>query len=246
MDLHGDTAPPVASASWRPMVDSRLMATTTTRVTPKLTCACGAAIDISDRRVGDSVRCPGCQALRVVIRSRVTGDVPPAARTGGLTVEERNEVAQALKRIKVRRAGEARGQVELYPSWAVFIAGVQFYLSAILAGQNLATLGEPRRGRQLQVLGVVAYLVTGGALLAAYVKLNLPPPVLYGLLAGIPLVFATWFTALQHGPATVAREHGARSASLALPLLVGTILAIAQAFTVYFLLRAVYGPHMGI
>lgn len=217
-----------------------------TTVTPKLACACGAAIDLSGRRVGDSVRCPGCQALRVVIRSRITGEVPPAARTGGLNAEERNEVAQALKRIKVRRAGEARGHVELYPSWAVFVAGVQFYLSAILAGQNLATLGEPRRGRQLQVIGVVAYLVTGAALLAAYLKLNLPPPVLYGLLAGIPLVFATWFTAAQHGPSTIAREHGARSASLALPLLVGTILAIAQAFTVYFLLRAVYGPHMGI
>lgn len=222
------------------------MAAPTTTAAPKLACACGASIDISDRRVGDSVRCPGCQALRVVIRSRVTGEVPPAARTGGLSADERNEVAQALKRIKVRRAGEARGHVELYPSWAVFVAGVQFYLSAILAGQNLATLGEPRRGRQLQVIGVVAYLVTGAALLAAYVKLSLPPPLLYGLLAGVPLVFATWFTAAQHGPATIAREHGARNAPLALPLVVGTILAIAQAFTVYFLLRAVYGPHMGI
>ena len=221
------------------------MAAPTTTVSPKLTCSCGAVIDISDRRVGDSVRCSACQALRVVIRSRVTGDVPPAARTGGLTTDERDEVARALKRIKVRRAGQARGQVELYPSWAVFVAGVQFYLAALLAGQNLATLGEPRRGRQLQVLGVVAYLVCGGALLLAYMKLSLPPPVLYGLLAGVPLVFATWLTALQHGPSSVAREHGARNASLALPLLVGTILGIAQAFAVYFLLRAVHGQHWG-
>lgn len=227
------------------MVDSAPMATPTTTVTPRLACDCGAAIEIPGLRVGDSARCPSCKALRVVIRSRVTGDVPPAARTGGLTAEERQEVAQALKRIKVRRAGEARGHVELYPSWAVFVAGVQFYLSAILAGQNLIALGEPGRGRRLQVVGVLAYLVTGAALLLAYVKLSMPQAVLYGLLAGVPLVFAIWFTAAQHGPATVAREHGAKNASLALPLLVGTILAIAQAFTVYFLLRAVYGPHMG-
>ena len=31
-----------------------------------------------------------------------------------------------------------------------------------------------------------------------------------------------------------------------LPLFVGVILAIAQAFTVYFLLRAIYGPHMAM
>ncbi|MCO5165478.1 MAG: hypothetical protein M9894_03800 [Planctomycetes bacterium] len=220
------------------------MATTT--VSPSMACPCGATIDLTDRRVGDSVRCGGCQRLSVVLRSRVKGDVPPAARTGGLTADERQEVAQALKRIKVRRAGAARGQVELYPSWAVFVAGVQFYLAAILAGQNLQALGEPQRGRRLQVMGVVAYLLSGGALLFAYLRLQLPPPVLYGLLAGVPLLFAIWFTAAQHGPATVAREHGARSAGLALPLLVGIILAVAQAFTVYFLMRAVYGPHMGM
>ncbi|MCW8138241.1 MAG: hypothetical protein KIT58_04980 [Planctomycetota bacterium] len=222
------------------------MATTTAAASPSMTCACGATVDLTGRRVGDSVRCGGCQRLRVVLRSQVKGEVPPAARTGGLSADERHEVAQALKRIKVRRAGAARGQVELYPSWAVFVAGVQFYLSAILAGQNLAALGEPQRGRRLQVIGVVCYLLSGAALLFAYLRLSPPQPVLYGLLAGVPLLFAIWFTAAQHAPATVAREHGARSAGLALPALVGIILAIAQAFTVYFLMRAVYGPHMGM
>lgn len=215
-----------------------------TSVTPQLSCACGAKIEIQGSRVGDSVPCPSCKALRVVLRSRVLGDVPPAAQTGGLTANERHEVAQALKRIKVRRAGAARGHVELYPSWAVFVAGVQFYMAALLAGQNLALLGETRRGKQVKVMGVVAYLVTGGALLFAFLKLQLPQPLLLGILALVPLLFASWFTALQHGPATVAREHGAKNANLALPLLVGIILAVAQAFAVYFLMRAVYGPNM--
>lgn len=215
-----------------------------TSVTPQLSCKCGAKIEIQGVRVGDSVPCPGCKALQVVLRSRVVGDVPPAAQTGGLTVAERQEVAQALKRIKVRRAGAARGHVELYPSWAVFVAGVQFYMAALLAGQNLALLGETRRGKQVKVIGVVAYLAMGAGLLFAFLKLHVPQPVLLGVMAGVPLLFACWFTAMQHGPASVAREHGAKNASLALPLMVGIILSVAQAFAVYFLMRAVLGPNM--
>lgn len=215
-------------------------------VSPKLACACGASIEIPGLRVGDSVKCTACQQVRVVIRSRVTGEVPPAAQTGGLGAEERDEVARALKRIKLRRVGAASGHVELYPSWLVFVAGVQFYLSAILAGQNLMALGEARRGRSLQVIGVASYVVIGVALLLAYAKLNLPQTVLLGLAAVIPLCFAIWFTSAQHAPASVAREHGAKNASILLPLFVGVILAIAQAFTVYFVLRAIYGPHMAM
>jgi hypothetical protein len=84
----------------------------------------------------------------------------------------------------------------------------------------------------------------GAGLLFAFLKLHAPQPILLGLLAAIPLVFASWFTALQHGPSSVAREHGAKNASLALPLLVGIILSVAQAFAVYFLMRAVLGPNM--
>lgn len=214
-----------------------------TTVTPQMSCACGATIELQGNRVGDSVPCPSCKALRVILRSRVLGDVPPAAQTGGLTANERQEVAQALKRIKVRRAGAAHGHVELYPSWAVFVAGVQFYMAALLAGQNLQLLGETRRGKQVKVMGVLAYLVTGAALLFAFLK-HVPQPILLVVLAVVPLLFASWFTAMQHGPASVAREHGAKNASLALPLLVGIILSVAQAFAVYFLMRAVYGPNM--
>lgn len=202
---------------------------------PRLACACGQAIDIPGVRVGESVTCPKCQAVRVVIRSRVTGDVPPAARTGGLSADERAEVKDALKRIKLRRAGAAAGHVELYPSWAVFVAGVQFYLSAILAGQNLVALGEARRGRQLQAIGIISYVACAAALLVAHFKLNLPRPFMLGLLGVIPLLFAAWFTSAQHEQANVAREHGARSASLLLPGLVGVILAVAQAFALNFL-----------
>ncbi len=199
---------------------------------------CAAAIDLTGRKIGDSARCPGCGKLQVVLRSRAQGDVPPAVVTGGLSAEERGEVRDALRRIKLRRVGQGRAHVELYPSWAIFTAGVQFYLAAILAGQNLIALGEPARGRRLQVAGVLAYALLGAGLLFAARTLDLeavPQVARLAVLAVVPLVFAVVCTQAQHAPAQAAREHGARQASLLLPGLVGLILAIAQAFAVYFL-----------
>jgi hypothetical protein len=214
---------------------------------PRLTCrGCKGTIDIPGRRVGDAVDCPSCGIRNVILRSKTMGEVPPAIEQGGLSHDDRLEVQAALKRILTRRHGEAHGHVELYPNWAVFVAGVQFYLSAVMAGQNLIALGEERRGRKVQVVGVLAYVVAVSGVVALRVLLRdrLPDAVYQGLLAGIPLVAATWLTWTQAGPANAAREHGARNAPLLLPLLVGLMLAIAQGFALYFLFLRIYGHHL--
>lgn len=204
---------------------------------PRLTCGCGSAIEIPGKRIGDSVRCPACGKLRVVIRSLTGGDVPPAVQAGSMGEDERREVADALKRIKLRRAGRASRHVALYPSWAVFLAGVQFYLAGIMAGQNLAAVGQEARGKRLMITGVVSYLVLGAGLLAlAFLAGHaLPRAVLLPLLLAIPFLHAVWFTTAQHGPTQAAREAGATNSSVIIPLLIGLILAIAQAFAVWFL-----------
>ncbi len=220
---------------------------TPTALAPRTTCGtCKAEIDLAGRRVGDGLACPSCKAWVVVLRSRVVGDVPPAMEMGGLGPADQREVADALKRIKRRRVGANHAHVELYPSWAVFVAGVQFYLAAILAGQNLIALGEQRRGRTIQLVGVISYLFVGGGLLAATMLFGdkIPPALLGVVAAAIPLGFAVWFTSAQHSLANSAREHGARNASLLLPALVGVMLAIAQAFAVYFLRLRFLGPYV--
>ncbi|RMG10868.1 MAG: hypothetical protein D6731_16615 [Planctomycetota bacterium] len=218
-----------------------------TQAAPTLDCACGHRIPIEGRRIGDGVTCDACGAYRVVLRSRVRGEVPPAAaRAGGLTAAEREEVAEALRRIKLRRVGHAARHLELYPSWAVFVAGLQFYLSAVLAGQNLIALGQEARGRRLQVFGVASYVVLGLLLLgAAFFAPQVPFPALAAVASLIPLAFATYFTWVQHAPASAAREAGARKASVVLPLLFGLILAIAQAFALWFLRIRLEGPFLG-
>lgn len=203
----------------------------------RLACACGVTFEIPGKRIGDTVKCSSCGALRVVIRSKAQGDVPPAVTAGKLDDEEQREVQDALKRIKLRRAGRATAHVALYPSWSVFLAGVQYYLSAIMAGQNLIALGDEKGGRRLMWMGVISYVLVGVGLLALTFLAgpSLPRWVLYPLLLGIPLLHALWFTSSQHAPAQAAREAGAKNAPVVVPLLIGVILAIAQGFAVWFL-----------
>lgn len=204
---------------------------------PRLTCGCGAAIEIPGKRIGDSVRCGGCGKLRVVIRSQALGEVPPAVQAGGLDEQERREVQDTLKRIKLRRAGRASRHVALYPSWAVFLAGVQFYLAGILAGQNLISVGQEQRGKRLIVAGIASYLLLGAGLLAVgfLAGHSVPRWVVLPLLLAVPLLHAVWFTAAQHAPTQAAREAGATNAPVLVPVLIGAILAIAQAFAVWFI-----------
>lgn len=212
---------------------------------PRLTCTgCSRTLALEGRRVGDSLRCPGCQALIVITRGKVQGELPPPVLTGALSAEERREVGEALRRIKLRRVGNAARHVHLYPSWAVFVAGVQFYLAGIMAGQNVTALGDPVTGRRLQVLGVLGYLAVGASLLGLAILAgpDIPRPLAIAALLGIPLAFATYFTRVQHARGAAAREAGAQSAPVLLPLLIGLILAIAQAFAVSFLLHELRGP----
>lgn len=212
------------------------MAATQVTNAPRLNCDCGAATPVAGKRVGDSITCSGCRELRVIIRSKVAGDMPAAVEAGALSADERGEVAETLRRIKLRRVGRATQHVDLYPNWAVFVAGVQFYLSGFLAGQNLIALGQEERGKRLQVVSVVLYLLLGGGLLALYYGTQelFPPAALLPALL-IPLGFASYYTSIQAAPAGAAREAGAGNASVVLPLLLGMILLIAQAFAVWFL-----------
>ncbi len=218
-----------------------------TTATATLEChCCGADIPLSGKRIGDSTTCPSCQKLCVVVRSKTKGEVPPAARAGGLVPEERRGVEEALHRIKLRRVGQAARHVDFYPSWAVFAAGLQFYLSAILAGQNLIAQGEEARGKFLRVLGIVSYLAVGALMVALlFVPNPIPTWVKASLALVIPLAFGTYFTAAQHRACAAAREAGAGSAPVLLPLLLGLILAIAQAFVVWFVKIRLDGPFLG-
>lgn len=217
----------------------------TTNTSPYLDCACERQVSLGGKRVGDSVECPGCFKLNVVTRSNAKGDVPPAVRFGGLAAEERQEVAEVLHRIKRRRVGQAARHVLLYPSWAVFAAGVQFYLSAILAGQNLIAQGEVARGKRLRLIGIVSYVALGGVMLGLGFTLDsVPLTVKAGVAMLVPLCFAGWLTWVQHTRCAAARDAGAGSAPVLLPLLFGLILAIAQAFAIWFVKLRFDGPFM--
>lgn len=211
---------------------------------PVLKCDCGTAIPISGRKIGDSVPCPSCRALRVVLRSKVDGEVPAAGATPRAISDRLPEVQESLKRIRMRQAGAASRGIALYPQWVVLVLGAfGFYLPAILAGQNLLALGLTERGRRLQVAGVVSYLVVGGSLLAAYARwgevLAAPGSALLlqlelGGLLLVPVIGALVFGLAGRREVGAAFEAGARPASALVPALVGFLLVVAQTFVVQF------------
>ena len=215
-----------------------MSAQTAPSIDPTLVCSsCQATVSLNGKRVGDSVRCSGCKALNVVTRTKVKGELPVARRTGGLNAEERQNVKETLRRIQLRRLGRSTQHVSPYPNWAVFVAGVQFYLAAILAGENLTALGFEQRGRRLKTLGVVSYVLLAALVLGEVVFLGdlIPRWVNAIVLGGIPLLMAIYFTNAQAKQTEAAREAGAGQSSVLLPLLIGLILAITQAFAVWFL-----------
>jgi hypothetical protein len=213
-------------------------AATVPKADPRTECShCKASVRVSGHRIGDSLPCPECKGLIVIVRSKTVGDLPPAVVTGVLTQEERAEVADALHRIKMRRVGRSSRHVELYPTWAILIGLFQFWLAGILAGRNLVALGQERRGRRMQVRAVVSYVVCTSGVVAFALNFwgDVPAPVHGALMAVFPLLFGVYYAWAQQAPAVAAREAGARSASVAAPMLVGVILGIAQAFAVYFI-----------
>jgi hypothetical protein len=212
--------------------------TTKAPVVPELKCECGVVIQIAGRRIGDSVSCPSCKKLRVVLRSKVTGDVLPAAGAPGIS-DRLPEVQESLERIRLRKAGHAARDVQLYAPPAVFGVGAfGFWLTAVLQGQNLIALGYERQGRRLQVTAVTVYVALvlvflwlifrnglGGTLGNAY---------LLGSILGGLAVAAAGCTFYGLKSVRAAFDAGARPASPLVPSLLGFLLAVAQLFAFKF------------
>jgi hypothetical protein len=204
---------------------------------PIFKCSCGAANEIPGHRIGDTVECSGCRKGQVVLRSRVTGDVPPADGAPGHVSDRLQEVQESLDRIRLRRAGHGARGVALYPLWAVFVVSVfGFYLPAVLAGQNLRALGFPERGRRLQAMGIVLYVTIAGALLVAFGRWHDEPAFQqawkFSLL--VPLVGSLPFVLAGRSEAAAAFDAGAVPASPLVPAILGTLLGVAQLFAVQF------------
>jgi len=210
---------------------------------PTIKCPCGAVVEIPGRRIGDSVECPACRKGQVILRSKVLGgEVPPADGAPGQISDRLPEVQESLERIRLRRASHAARGVTLYPPAAVFGAGVLFgfYLSAILAGQNLAALGQPARGRRLQAIGVVLYAVMIGALVYLVGRVEEGPVVNIAGKLGLPVHFilSGVFARFGRRDALAALEAGAKPVAPILPSIIGLLLAVAQFFAIFFVVAS--------
>ena len=209
-------------------------------IVPSLACSCGHKIEIPDKRIGDSVTCPACRESRVVLRSKVQGDVPGSSGAPGAVSDRLPELQESLARIRLRKAGAAARGIALYPVWATVASGVfGFWLPAVLAGQNLAALGDSERGRRLQVLGVTSYTVLGGALLVAWARswtdlLPVPHQAKLAALVLAPLVGALAFGLVGRREIGAAFEAGAKPASPLVAGMIGFLLAMSQVFLVAF------------
>lgn len=207
---------------------------------PRLECgACQASLPLGGKRVGDSVQC-GCGRLEVITRLKIKeGNLPPAKIMGRMEPKERQEVDEALQRIKMRRVGHAARNVEVYPTWAMVLAIGQFWLCGILAGHNLKVTGQPKRGRRIAIMGAVLYaalnLLILGLGIVFEAQLSATWTAWIALLIPVPILFGVYAVAAQNKPARAAREAGARLASVWIPFLLGVIVAIAQAFVALFL-----------
>ena len=93
----------------------------------------------------------------------------------------------------------------------------------------------------MQVLAVLAYLVLVGVLVPLGFALDDQLPLV--AVAGVVLLaFGIHYTRAQHVACAAARQAGAQNAPVLLPLLLGLILLIAQAFAVWFLKLQLEGP----
>ena len=226
--------------------------------TPVLDCACGAPIELEGKRIGDGVRCPQCWKLRVVLRSKEPGYVPPATGAPSQARERQAEVQASLDRIRIRRAGRAARDVALYPTWAILLGGwlLGVFTGGYLASQNMVAVGKlvAARARRTVLLLALAHaglflLVLGwraGTLDAFQIPPDSDHPLARAAFRVVAIVYVAGVglalpLALALGGAPVVREAraaGARVASPLVPLLVGFLLLIAQAFAVQFVALA--------
>lgn len=227
---------------------------------PTLDCPCGAAIDITGHRIGDSVTCAKCGKSRVVIRSKAKGEVPPAGGTPAQATSDRlTEVQATLDRIRVRRAGRSARDLALYPTWAVFLGSLVFgvFTGGYMAAQNMVAMGQlsqPRAQRSVFYLALIhagLFLLYLGFAARTFDAFRIPPdtdfPELRSSLRFCAFAYVTVALLvvpiiLAAGGAPIvraAREAGARVASPLVPLLTGFLLLIAQLFAVKFVALAV-------
>jgi hypothetical protein len=227
--------------------------------TPTLDCPCGAKIDIDGKRIGDSVSCSSCQKMRVVIRSKVQGDVPPAGGPAREAISDRlTEVQASLERIRTRRSGKAAADVTLYPTWAIVLGGWLFgvFTGGYLAAQNMVALGKmtsARAGRSVVWLACahagifVLYLgwITGRFdLFTVRADASIPALALilryvsFGYIGVVGFALPIFLSAGAAPLVRSAREAGAGKASPVIPLLVGFLLLVAQLFAIQFVLLA--------
>lgn len=205
---------------------------------PTLDCtSCKTAIPLDGKRVGDSTHCPKCGQFEVITRTKVTGELATARQRSSLSAAERAQLDETLRRIKLRRRGRASRHVDLFPSWAIFLAAGQFWLSALLAGRNLEAMGDRARGRRLQWTGAALYVGFVVAFLGIWFQFgaSIHPAVGLTALVAVAAGFTLSCYLTQHAACSAAREAGAGRAPVLLPLLVGLMLAIAQGFGVWFL-----------
>jgi hypothetical protein len=227
---------------------------------PTLECTCGAKIDITSHRIGDTVTCSACGKPRVVIRSKVLGDVAPAGGAPAQATSDRlTEVQATLERIRVRRAGRSARDLALYPTWAVLLGSLIFgvFTGGYMAAQNMVAVGKLSPARAYRSVVYLALVHAGLFLLylgfgaGTFDAFRIPPDSAYpGVRAAIRVVASGYVLVvmalvplvLAAGVAPVvrsAREAGARTASPLVPMLTGFLLLIAQLFAVKFVALAV-------
>jgi hypothetical protein len=229
------------------------------QTTATLDCPCGSKIEVDGKRIGDSVECPSCRKLRVVIRSKVKGEVPPAGGAPREAISDRlTEVHASLERIRARRAGKGASDVALYPTWAIVIGGWLFgvFTGGYLAAQNMVALGKMTQARAARSVAWLA-LAHGGVFLlylgwitnrfdlfSAHADASIPAldtalrALAFGYTAIVALVVPLFLAGGVAPLARTAREAGARGASPVIPLLIGFLLLVAQLFAIQFVLLA--------
>jgi len=208
-------------------------------VAPVYLCECGARTPLQEQvRIGDGLRCDGCDRHRVVLRSRIEGALPQSLGSGRLlSADDRAEVDDAWDSIKRRRAERQPRPVGLYRSRWVFLLGIVAPpLGAYIAAENMGQLGSPNEGRRLFVATSV---VTGlAALCLSFYGSEIGRAGGWSLCLGLAFVLALVSTLRQARASAVGNIVRSAPRSALVPLLFGVLIGIVEGFVASFLLGA--------
>jgi hypothetical protein len=206
-------------------------------VAPVYSCECGSSIPLGLHKVGDVVDCAQCQRARVIIRSKIQGNMPDNfGSMRFLSADERVEVNEAFKNIVQRRVAKKTGQLYLVKSRWVFLLGLLGpYMAGFLAMQNLSAVGKEVRGKRVFLLSSLSYIAIFGALLALYGQLS--PWLSFSMLFGYTFFTALGVTLFQVKDTLYGFEKQARAQFPLVPTLIAVAVALGQGF----LFRALFG-----